>query len=122
MAGANLEHAICAALLACLVIIVSAAVVSRYVFDAALTWPEELARFVLVALTFVGAALATKRQEHIIVNFIGAFLPPRARLWMTLAVDILLCAFLALLTILGMRMIDAMWVATSPALSIRMGY
>jgi len=104
------------------VVIVSIAVVSRYVFNAPFTWPEELARFSLVALTFFGSALATKRGEHLVVNFLGAFLQGRPLLWMTLLVGILQCAFLLLLTILGIQMLDRLWVVVSPALSIRMGY
>ena len=118
----SFEQAVCAALLAGLVVVVSAAVISRFVLNAPLTWPEELARFLLVALTFFGAALAARRGEHILVNYVGTFLPARAHLWTTLVVDLLTCAFLVLFTILGLQMIDRMWVSVSPALSIRMGF
>jgi TRAP-type transport system small permease protein len=120
--AANLEEIICAALLAILVAVVSAAVVSRYVFNAALPWPEELSRFALVALTFFGAALATKREGHIVVDFVGLFLPARARLWMAFAIQLVLSAFLVLFATLGVQMVQKMWVAVSPALAIHMGY
>lgn len=121
-AAAHLEHGVCAAVLATLVVIVSISVVSRYVFNAALPWPDELARFLLVALTFFGAALAMKRNEHVAIDFLGPLLPRRAQLWMALGVQALVAAFLAFLLVLGAQMVDRTWVVESPALSLRMGW
>lgn len=41
----------------------------RYVLNNSLSWPEELARFMLVWMTFVAAAPALRRGFHVGVDF-----------------------------------------------------
>lgn len=120
--AANLEEVLCAVLLVVMVVSVSSAVFFRYVLNAPLPWPEELSRFALVWMTFVGSALAMKRKGHVLVDFFVAFLPGRARLAMALLVNLSLLAFLALFFWLSAQIVQKMWVGVSPALSIRMGY
>ena len=69
-----------AILLAAIVVIVLIQIVGRYVLQIALTWPEELARYALVWLVFVGAAAAAARHQHIVVDTLTELLPERARL------------------------------------------
>jgi len=118
----NFEEIVCAFFLTLLVVTISTAVVFRYVLNSPLPWPEELARYALVWLTFIGASLATKRHAHIVVDFAGLFLPERPRLWITLAVHLIAIACLALFVVQGVQVVQKMWVAVSPALSIRVGY
>lgn len=118
---ANFEELVCAVILTMLASAVTAGVFFRYVLNAPLPWPEELSRFTLVWLTFIGASLAVKRQGHIIVDFAVHFLAPRARLWMTLAVQLTLIAFLILFAVLGIQLVQRTWVLVSTALSLRMG-
>jgi TRAP-type transport system small permease protein len=121
-AAVNFEEMVCAVFLTLLVIVISTGVVFRYGLDSPLSWPEELARYSLVWLTFIGAPLATKRHSHIVIDVAGPFLPERVRLWVALAVDLIVIAFLALLVGYGVQLTQKMWVAVSPALSIRIGY
>ncbi|MBA2447269.1 MAG: TRAP transporter small permease [Chloroflexi bacterium] len=76
----DLVETVGAMLLATIVIIVLIQIVGRYVLRIALTWPEELARYVLVWLVFVGAAAAAGRHQHIVVDTLTELLPKRARL------------------------------------------
>ena len=46
-------------------------VVSRYVFHSPMTWTEELARFSLVWLTFLGAGFVMARRQHIAVDILA---------------------------------------------------
>jgi TRAP-type transport system small permease protein len=120
--GTNLEEIGCALLLALLVGVVAAGVLFRYGFDAPLSWPEELSRFALVWLTFLGASMAAKRQGHIVVDFIGMFLPTPIRLWVVCAVHVAVLGFLGVFTVASIPMVQKMWVSVSTALSIRMSY
>lgn len=45
-------------------------VVSRYVFHSPFTWTEEIARFALVWLAFVGAGFVMARRLHIVVDLL----------------------------------------------------
>ncbi|MEW9671123.1 TRAP transporter small permease [Ammoniphilus sp. 3BR4] len=65
-------------LMALLVIVVSAQVISR-MFNSPFMWTEEFSRFALVYLTFLGAALAYYKGEGLrITMFIDRF-PPAVR-------------------------------------------
>src|SRR5690625_4485306 len=45
-------------------------IVSRYVFNAPLAWSDEFVRYLLVWITFVGAALAVRYSKLIKLDFI----------------------------------------------------
>ncbi len=45
-------------------------VVCRYVFFVSTAWSEELARYLFIALTFLGSAYAYARREHIEIDVI----------------------------------------------------
>ena len=45
-------------------------VVCRYVFFVSTAWSEELARYLFVAMSFLGASYAYMRQEHIEIDII----------------------------------------------------
>lgn len=63
-----MERATGAGLVAAMFGLVLTQIVSRYGFGRPLVWTEELARFSLVWLTFVGAALVMARRRHIVVQ------------------------------------------------------
>jgi TRAP-type transport system small permease protein len=48
-----------------LIVVVFAQVLMRYVFNAPMAWSTELARFMLIWLTFCGASVATIRLSHL---------------------------------------------------------
>src|SRR5262245_26766549 len=52
-----------------LALVVFHQVFTRYVLNDAAGWTEEIARYLLVAVTFLGAALAVRRNSHIRVDF-----------------------------------------------------
>jgi len=66
-----------AVLLAAIVLVVLAQVVTRYVLHIAISWPEELARYLLVWLMFVGGAAAGARLQQITVDMLTSVLPRR---------------------------------------------
>lgn len=54
-------------------------VVVRYATDASFAFTEEFSVFFLVILTFGGAAVAARHNQHIRIELIEHFLPPRAK-------------------------------------------
>lgn len=56
-------------------------VLARYVFKISLSWPEELARYTLVWLTFVGAAAGAAKNRMIVTQVFTALLPRSVRHW-----------------------------------------
>ncbi|MCB1756909.1 MAG: TRAP transporter small permease [Gammaproteobacteria bacterium] len=54
-------------------------VVVRYATDASFAFTEEFSVFCLVVLTFAGAAVAARQNQHIRIELIEHYLPPAAR-------------------------------------------
>jgi len=75
----TLVSAICALLLAADLGVVLLSVFYRYVLSAPIEWSDDVARGLMVALSFFGAASALARNENIGVGFFVARLGPRAR-------------------------------------------
>ena len=74
-----LVDAIAALLLAADLVVVSLSVFYRYVLAAPIEWADDVARGLMVALSFFGAAAALARNENAGVAFVVQKLRPRAR-------------------------------------------
>ncbi len=61
----------------CLVVLLG--VFTRYVLNDSLAWTEELARYSMMWLSWLGGGLALRRGSHIAVEFLTDALPPAAR-------------------------------------------
>ncbi|WP_158968545.1 TRAP transporter small permease [Paraglaciecola sp. L3A3] len=48
---------------------------SRYVFSSPLGWTEELARYQLVALGFIGSCMGVRKNTHIFVSLFHRWMP-----------------------------------------------
>ena len=68
-------------------------VFTRYVLNDAAGWTEEIARYLLIAVTFLGGAMAVRRGTHIQVDVLYRFLPPKAGRVLALFVDLVRIAF-----------------------------
>lgn len=52
-------------------------VFTRYVLNMPLSWSEELARLMVVWLTFLGAGFVASRNAHIAVDLLAVYLPKK---------------------------------------------
>ncbi len=108
-------------IVAAMVIVTTLQVVFRVAFSA-LTWSEELSRYLLVWGTFFGATLAYKRGNHIAVTFIIDFFPTRLRVWFNIFTYLLSLAFFVIVAQQGLNMITMQVFQVSPALQMPMRY
>ena len=72
---------------------------ARYVLNDSPGWTEEIARYLLIGVTFIGSVTAMRKGTHIAVEAVFKYLAPRARHGLLLAIDLivaLFCLFLAL--------------------------
>lgn len=81
---------------------------TRYVLNDSLAWTEEIARYQLMALAFIGSATAARRGAHITVDFFLLALPPAARRLARAGVAALTVGFFAILTWLCWQVAEAM--------------
>jgi TRAP-type transport system small permease protein len=66
--------------LAVMVVLVFGNVVLRYAFNSGIATSEELSRWLLVWLTFLGAIVALRQHAHLGVDMLVRFLPARGKL------------------------------------------
>ncbi|MBJ6123860.1 TRAP transporter small permease [Microvirga splendida] len=66
---------------------------TRYVLNDSLGWTEEIARYFLILITFVGSVTAMRKGSHIAVEALLIYLPRGARHWTLVAVDGLVALF-----------------------------
>lgn len=66
---------------------------TRYVLNDSLGWTEEIARYFLILITFVGSVTAMRKGSHIAVEALLIYLPRGARHWTLVVVDGLVALF-----------------------------
>lgn len=66
---------------------------TRYVLNDSLTWTEEMARYFLVGITFIGSAMAMRKGSHIAVEAGLKYMPYRLRHWVMVGIDLLVFGF-----------------------------
>ncbi|MCX7230450.1 MAG: TRAP transporter small permease [Burkholderiales bacterium] len=81
---------------------------TRYVLDDSAAWTEEIARYLLIVVTFIGSSMAIRRNNHIHVEFIYRWLPAAVARAMSTAVDLVRIAFLAYATWLSIELMPKM--------------
>jgi TRAP-type transport system small permease protein len=67
---------------------------TRYVLNDSASWTEEIARYLLIGVAFVGAAMNVRKNNHIHVDFLYRFLPRWAGRPLSMAVDVARTLFL----------------------------
>jgi len=67
---------------------------TRYAMNDSASWTEEIARYLLIATAFVGAAVGVRKNNHIQVDFLYRLLPHAVTRPLATLVDVLRIAFL----------------------------
>lgn len=101
--------------------VITLQIVSR-VFFTSFSWTEEVARFLLIWITFLGAALAWQQGRHLAVSLLRDNLPKGPRRIVTAGATLVSIAFLVALTIIGIRYMNAQSFQKSPSLRVSMTY
>lgn len=122
----RIEHVIDAALrpvvfagMAALIGVITLQIVSR-VFFQAVGWTEEVARFLLVWITFLGATLAFQRGRHIAVTFVVEALPAPLQRVARIAAVLVALGFMIALMVIGYRYMQVQSFQKSASLRLSM--
>lgn len=67
-------------------ILVFLTVIYRYYLLAPISWGEELSRFLFIALSMLGAALAVKDRSHFTITILTSRFPAFVRLWLQVGI------------------------------------
>lgn len=108
-------------LFAAMVTISFSQVVTRF-FHYPLYWSEEMARYIAIWLTFLGASYAYRRKSLALVEALLGFLTPRQKKILGLAIACMVVGFCLFLCVYGVNLTLRAMRQTSPAMFIPMGY
>jgi len=99
-------------------ILVAVQVFCRYVLNSSLFWSEELARYMLVWLSFFGATVAYYRNLHPGVDALTSRLPPEKQRFFRLVVHLTSMTLALVMVVSGLQFAWFVRLQISPALAI----
>ncbi|HLR65753.1 TRAP transporter small permease [Virgibacillus alimentarius] len=108
--------------LAVMVLLIFIQIVSRLFFSVSFSWTEEVARYLMIWSTFLGASFAFKYGAHIGVEVFVRKMPRIIKNIVQIIASLASLAFFVILISMGWEIIGLSMVQTSPALDIPMGY
>lgn len=99
-----------------MVVVVAVQVLFRYVLNQSLFWSEELARYLLVWLSFLGASVAYRRKAHPGIDILQAKMPNALQKISTITVHLASITLFAVMIFFGYRFAYFVRLQISPAL------
>ena len=81
---------------------------TRYALNNSASWTEEIARYLLIGVVFVGASIGVAKNNHIQVDLLYRYLPAPVCRALAVAVDIARIAFLGAMTFYTVQMMQKM--------------
>ena len=95
---------------------------TRYILNDSLAWTEEIARYGLMCITFIGGAMVTRRNTHIAVVLLPNLLPAAVGRMLLALVDLITLGFLALLAYFSVLIVERMQVQRMTVIDLSMSY
>jgi TRAP-type C4-dicarboxylate transport system permease small subunit len=96
---------------------------TRYVLNDSLSWTEEIARYGLMWIVFIGGAMVTRRNTHIAVELLSNVMGPGLlRATLLAFVDFVKLLFLGLLAWLSVTIIERMSIQRMTVFDLPMSY
>ncbi len=108
------------AMLAAMAAMVFANVALRFLTDQSILWVEEVSRYLMIWLTFLGSGIVLRYGAHVAIETLAQSLPGAAAAIRGAVLAVLL-AFFATMIWLGARYAMLTWDQTTPVLGIPIG-
>ena len=82
---------------------------TRYILNDSLAWTEEIARYGLMSLAFIGGAVVTRKKAHIAVELVSNLMGPGpVRAALLALVDFITLGFMALMAYFSVTIVERM--------------
>jgi TRAP-type transport system small permease protein len=107
-------------ILAAMALMVFANVVLRFLTDNSILWVEELSRYLMIWLTFIGAGLVLRYGGHIGIENLQESLPNHART-LRIVIFVMMLSFFVFMFFVGARYAVFTWGQTTPVMQIPVG-
>lgn len=120
--GANrLVEWVMVALLTAMSLLVGVQIAGRFVFEYSIFWSDEVARFLLIWISFLGMSAGVRRGAHPGIDSLVRALPPRSARVVLGLTFLLSLLFFAVMVVYGGVLVLRTWPQRSVALELRMG-
>ena len=119
---AKAEAAALIALVAVMTVAVFLQVLYRYVLTQPLYWSEELARYLFVWLSILGATLGLQKRGHFGLDFFFRMFPEQAKPCMGFLIHLLMGAVVLVILVQGITLVQKTALQESPAMGISMSW
>jgi TRAP-type C4-dicarboxylate transport system permease small subunit len=116
----RLEAGLLAAMVALITAVTFAQVFTRYVTASPFIWTEEVARYLFVWITLIGAAAGVRLHAHFGLDILRKYAPAPLRTLLGAVTMLIVAGFLALLLYTGIAETRQAALQLSPALQVRM--
>jgi TRAP-type C4-dicarboxylate transport system permease small subunit len=93
---------------------------TRYILNDSLAWTEEIARYGLMWVTFVGGAIVVRKRTHIAVEVLLHMLPQAPARALIALVELITLAFLGLLAYFSVIILDRMHIQRMTVIDLPM--
>ena len=110
------------AMLAAMVLVVGSNVFLRYFFTYSLPWADEVARYLMVWMTFTGAGLALRYGGHVAITNLQDALPSTLQMILRALIVLVLLVFFLKMVEVGLSYADRMGRQRTPALRLSYYY
>jgi TRAP-type C4-dicarboxylate transport system permease small subunit len=95
---------------------------TRYVLNDSLAWTEEIARYSLIWVTYIGAVMVTRRNSHIAVMLLPNLLPAWGGRVLLAVIDLVMLGFIGLLTYFSVLIVQRMHMQVMSVVDLPMSY
>ena len=117
----RIAEVLCSVILLTMTLVVTLQVVCRYFLGASLVWSEELSRYGLVWITFLGGSIALKKRAHMALEALVDKLSPKSRKMVQIFTLFTIMGFLTIATVKGVQLAIFNLKQHSPAMGVPMG-
>jgi TRAP-type C4-dicarboxylate transport system permease small subunit len=112
------NRALLIAALGAMSVIVFINVLGRYLTDYSIPWAEELARYLMIWMTFLGVGLVLRIGGHVAVDNLQEALPPRGARIVRATIVLLVAAFCVVGAWVGVTFVTRTWMQTTAVTEI----
>ena len=106
--------------LAAMTLVTGLTIAGRFLFSYSLFWSDELTRFLLIWISFLGMSVGVRRGAHPGIDSLTRALPQRVARVVVSCAAVLCLFFFAMMVVYGGILVLRTWPQRSPSLGLRM--
>ncbi len=118
----NGVKSIVSVMLALLAVLVVLQVTTRFVINVPLAWTEEIARYLMIYIVFLGSGLATRHNQHIAIDFLVEVINHKNKARLQTVILVISAVFFLILAYCGAQLTFMVIGQSTPTLQYSMAW